>query len=216
MKTKELLLKIIDLCLQSDEDTADWVNVNYLRHTSYLLLLTLLILIVLILCARVPLRTILVRYEVATLIYRSISVLLLFVFALISFVLAGQYYRYVLSKAVPIRINNIAFILFLSIASFGTCYYFIYCLYENAFTYVNPPFQIQSTLMDATPEHFLMKLQFMVFSACQSLNAKYFKISSNSSLISILGLSQFLFTLITITLVVSSYVSQHVKPKLKN
>ena len=55
----------------------------------------------------------------------------------------------------------------------------------------------------------LAKLDFLVFSALQTLNSTYGRIRPESALVSILGWLQSLYTLALVALLVASYVSQN-------
>lgn len=213
MKTKEFLLKLTDLFLQSDKASADWVKVPSLRWTSYLLFITGLSIVVFNIGMRIPLHSFVKNSETLTTVFRLINLILMGAIAVISIVLSAQYYRYVLSQSVPINLSNVISIYFLNVAAFGMVYYFYYTIDQSAFQYSSPPIQVEPTMMVVSGAHHLMKMQFFVFSACQSLNADYFRIVPKSSIISILGLVQSIFTLVLIALVVSSYVAQKLKTK---
>ena len=214
MKTKEFLLKLADLVLQSEKASADWVKVLPLRRTWYLLFVTFLCIIIFNVGMRLsPLHSFVADSETLTTVFRLINLIFLGAIAFISIVLSAQYYRYVLSKAVPINFDNVTFFYVLHVVVFGMIYFFYYTIAQSAFQYSSPPIQIEPTMMVDSGALFLMRMQFVVFSACQSLNVDYFKIVPKSSITSILGLVQSIFTLVLIALVVSSYVAQKLKIK---
>lgn len=215
MKTKEFLLKLADLFLLSDKDTEKWVQVPSLRHTWYWFFFAIFVRFVFDISVRItPLYIFVENSETFTLAFRMINLAAFGIAAVAVIVLAAYYYRYVLSEGIPINLNSVTFIYFVHVVMFGLIYHFSYVIAPTAFQYSSPPIQIKPTLMANSGGLLLMRVQFIVFSACQSLNVDYFKITPRSSIFIILGLVQSIFTLVLIALVVSSYVAQRISKKL--
>jgi len=214
MKNNGFMFKLADLFLQTDKSSKDWMNVPILRRMwRYLFFIVLFIIAFYFVFMVSPLLRFLENSETLTTVFRFTSLALLTATAFISIVLTIQYFRYVLSQSVRINLNNAAFFYLLHVVLFGMFYCIYYTIDQSAFQYPSPPMQIESTVVHNPVQFWLMKMQFIVFSACQSLHVDYFKIVSKSSIVCILGLVQSMYTISLITLVVSSYVAQRLKKK---
>jgi len=211
MNTKELLLKIADVVLQSDEESADWIEVDYLRKCWYWLFFISFGTFALNgLIGGTPLHGLFANSTQATLWFRVCFLILTLAGTIAILVLALNYYKYILSKGAPIRFINVIGIYVGNVIFFGMTYFYIYSLKPSLFEYLSPPTQLAPTLSENTLEQIAVKYQFVIFSAFQSVNASFFKIKVTSSLVSVLSIIQFLFTLVLITLVVSSFVNQRI------
>jgi hypothetical protein len=206
VKTRELLLSIANLWLEADEGTADWVNVKALRYCWYLQLS--IIPIMLILALFVPASPLLDTLRVsvsATWAYRFIIFLLSLSQVVLVIITVFYYYRYVLGKGARIYLVNVIWFYTMSILWFALSYFYLYLLSPNLFIYEASQVTVSSTMMRVP---YMVKVDFFLFSAFQSVNGSYFHIRANSALVSVLIYVQALFTISLIALLIASYVNQ--------
>ena len=209
MTTRELLRQIADLILVSDEDTAGWIEVPALRRTYYFLCAALCLFLLHVLLNN-PLGRVAVRSESVTLSYRIGGLCISMLLGLLVLLLTAQYFKYVLSQHGRIYLMTVSVLYAFSVVSFGLIYFSLWLLWPSLFDYLEPPVR-HSTLGIADPwgiSH--LRLEFMLFSALQTVNGSFYKIHSNGIIPSLIGWVQSIYTLCLVALLIASYVNQNV------
>lgn len=213
MKTNEFILKIADLFLLSDEETADWVKIKRLRQAWYSFFF-LSIFVSIFHNLIIPFGDLMHNSARLTLIYRmTFSVLdCLVILSLISMTIS--YFRHVISKNHPIYLWNILCFYIFQVIFFGVLYKQIYFLIPDSFRYIDAPIDYSPVLVKSL---LLYKVQchFLLFSACQSVNGGFYLIQPAAILPSILIWVQSIYTLSLIALLIASYVNQKAHPDTK-
>lgn len=208
MKTKDLFCEIIDLLLTSDESFADWVKVPRLRN-SCILIAVLSLIAFFISFILFPL---FVNANAnAVFIFRSCQLFVWLLLVTAFFILNFNYFQYILTKHYPIRLDNVIFFYFIHIIIFGYIYSSIYFLFPDFYIYKDPPVKPSQELLISFKVT-LGRLNFLLFSALQSVNATFYRISLNSIIPSILSWVQSLYSFAIIALLIASYVNQKVHP----
>jgi hypothetical protein len=203
MKTRDLLTSIVNLILESDDKSSDWVKVKPLRRCFYLISGLLVLFIFNYLIGATALVTTLQSSATATWLHRF-SMLLISLGNIISIMLTAYfYYRYILNKGVRIYLQNILIFYFVSTLFFGYSYFYLYLIYPNSFVFNSNPPTVASTYTHGIS--FLR--EFWLFSAFQSVNGSYYRIRVNTALASIMTYIQAVFTIVIIALFIASYVN---------
>jgi hypothetical protein len=210
MKTRELLVKIINLILESEDATSDWINVSSLRRCFYGLVGGLFVFFVgLVLIPQTYyLNNLLGNSVAANQLYRCFMFLLSIAIIIIIMTTVYFYFRYILSQGQHIHLSNIITFYFVSVVFFGFSYLYFYVLFPNSFIFDSPPIVIQPAKIQPLP--FAFTMQFFLFSAFQSVNGSYYRIHVNSAWASIITYVQSLFTIALIALLIASYVNQKI------
>jgi hypothetical protein len=209
MKTTQLLVQIGELILISEDSTKDWIEVPVLRRDWLLCCFSLLAAFV-VFSLRLPLQSVLESSPSLTLMYRACCFAIVLWLEMCEILLAFHYYRFSISRKVEIRFDNILTFYFTSIVLFSLLYFLLYSLSQQSFVYFNPPLALSSTTKSIDfwgSER--MKLDFLLFSAFNSVNGSFYKIQPHSIWVSVLSYVQSLFTLILASLFVASYVNRH-------
>ena len=209
MKTKNLLRQIADLILASEEDTSGWIEVPALRRIWYVLsgLLGFLVFYFLL---SVPLERFAVKSESVTLFYRILGLCINMLLSSVILLLTWEYFRYVLSQNVRIRLLNVFVFYVYSVLFFGMIYYQLWLLWPTLFNYVDPTIR-HSPLPIRDPWGLAhLRLEFIVFSALQTVNGSFYKIHSSGIIPSLIGWVQAVYTVCLIALLIASYVNQNV------
>jgi hypothetical protein len=212
MKTKRLILKIIDLILILEKDSSDWPKIAILRRSAYIFSITaILTCLIRIFAPSVPIGDL----SELTFGLRWINLLCLIVLSASFLVMAYSYFRHILNKNYPVSLQLILSFYVFSVIIWGIIYSDIYFLYPNFYQYHNPPLEYSPVAIRSL-EVAIVRLHFILFSAFQSLNANFYRIHTNSIFPSIFSWVQSLFTLSLVALVISSYVNQKAYPVKKN
>lgn len=209
MKTRDLLAKIINLVLESEEATSDWVNVTSLHRCFYGLVAGLFLFVVAILVPQTYyLNSHIGNSMAASQLYRYFMLLLSTGIIIVIMTTVYFYYQYILSRGGHIYLSNIVIFYIFSVVFFGFSYLYLYSLFPNSFIFDSPTVIIQRAKIQQLP--FSFTVQFIMFSAFQSVHGSYYRIHVNSALASIITYSQSLFTIALIALLIASYVNQKI------
>lgn len=208
MKAKNLLLKIADLMLVSDEGTASWVEVPVLRRLFYVICGITILIFAHILLGAGPFRDLMRSSESVTMYFRVIALILFSLLQTFFLLITAKYFSYVLSKNVAIRFSNVFNFYAISWIAFSLIYMYIWLLWPNMFNYLSPPISWSPILIESYWGLLKVRLDFMVLSALQSVNGSYYKIQYNGIIPSIVAWIQALYTLCLVALLVASYVNQ--------
>jgi hypothetical protein len=206
MKTSELIVKIANLLLESDEETADWIHETDLRRCFYASWIFLILWMLNSFVIPTALGDRLRASVVATEVFRWSMFVIIVAYIASIMVMAFYYFRYVLSKRGGIYLRNILYFYILTVLFFGLLYFYTFTLFPNSFSFagVTVP-TTYGQIPTSVVRHFLL------FSAFQSVNGTYFRIRPSSWLPSIITYVQSLFTISLISLLVASYVNQKTK-----
>lgn len=207
MKTSELIVKIANLVLESDEETADWIHETDLRRCFYSSWVFLILWGLNSFVTPAGFGERLRASVVATEVYRWSMFVIIVAYIASIIVMAFYYFRYVLSKRGRIYLRNILYFYILAVLFFGLLYFYTFTLFPNSFSFEGVP------TVPTTYGHIPTSVvrHFLLFSAFQSVNGTYFRIRPSSWLPSIITYVQSLFTISLISLLVASYVNQKTK-----
>ncbi|MCK4860049.1 MAG: hypothetical protein KAS87_05780 [Candidatus Omnitrophica bacterium] len=206
MRTKEFLIRIANLFLQSEKASADWVNVPILRRCWYVLCVVLLgVFSINLIILNSALYDILAKSVGATMFYRTAMAIIYLLLSFFMITYSFFYYRYVVSTQKKLYLQNIIFFYISSIFIFGLSYGWLYYINQKLFIYQNPPVVISPLFMRYP---WSLKIDFILFSAFNSLSGNFFKIQCGTTFVSLLSYIQSLYTYILIALFVASHVSQ--------
>jgi len=206
MKIRSFAQKIADLVLTSDEGTEDWIRVGPLRISFYWWLGSIVgyfVLTVIGLQLEIFATS---KFAAATLRFVLIAILIGGIGGL--FTMCRLYYAHVLRRTVGLSLNNVVFFYVAAVVMFGTCYNQLYRVNASLFSYPNPPVTPNVLWVSSPLEYQLQRLDFLLFSALQSVNGGYYRISSHSLIISALGYIQAVFTICLLALLVAAYVNR--------
>lgn len=213
MKRKGLFLSIADLILLSEKGTADWVDVPSLRRLWYTFFAFLGLLITYVWILNPMLLSLADNSESFTLFSRIAVLCLGILLTSLSLLTSVEYFKYVLSKNVSIKLSNVFVFYIYSVIFFGLIYYQLWLSFPSLFAYIQPP--VSHTALPITNIWGLtqMKWEFMAFSALQTVNGSFYKIQPNGLIPSLIGWVQSVYTLCLIALLIASYVNQNVGRK---
>lgn len=211
MKQKNILIKIVDLLLTSDKTSADWDKVPKLRMCWHMVWLFIAVnMLINIGIGNTPLYNLLTNSSQATFVYRIIIAGFYLGMSFFFMVFTFFYYQHVISSKARIFLQNISFFYVGTIIFFGRTYYWIYLINQKLFIYQDPPVAVAPTITRAS---WGLQLNFILFSAFQTITGDFFRIRSASGWVSTLNYTQGVFTIILIALLVSSYVSKSMSRK---
>ncbi len=197
--------------MAADEGSKDWLAVGSLRRAWYCLLGSIFgYFVVTVAAYQVRLFA---TSEFAAAILRLVLVAVLLAGIAALFITCRLYYAYALQKTVRLTFNNIFFFYVSAVLLFATCYIQLYRVDPSLFSYANPPTPSDVRWVAPPVAYQLQRLDFILFSAIQSVNGGYYRISSHSLIISFLGYVQAVFTICLLALLVAAYVSR--KSKLR-
>jgi len=141
-----------------------------------------------------------------------VTALFLFLGILASLIfITFNYYKYVIGRDLPVRLTNVLTFYVYGVLFFGLSYEMLYIIRPQVFVYRNPPFQVTATYSKHGLNGYLMALDFVVYSALQSLSGHYYRIEPSSIFASLLNWLQSLYTLSLLSLLVASYVNQRTR-----
>jgi hypothetical protein len=206
VKIRTLAEQIADLFLSADESSKDWINVDPLRRSWYWF--SGLVLVAFITSLIGTQFAVFASSELAALILRIVLGVFLFGAIAANFAMCWQYYRYVLRRTVKLSLNNILYFYFASTVTFGACYSQLYRIEPSLFVY-NPPPTFRTVLWIAPPlDYQIQRFHFVLYSALQSVNGGYYRITSHSVIVSFMGYAQAVFTICLLALLVAAYVNR--------
>jgi hypothetical protein len=90
---------------------------------------------------------------------------------------------------------------------FGYAYYSAYTVNPTCFTFNNPPYVVLPKMYIGAGS-VLLALDFLLFSALQSVNSTFYMIQISSILVSIIAFFQTAFTILLGGVFIASYVNQ--------
>jgi hypothetical protein len=210
MKKPNLLIKIANLLLESDEASADWIHHAPLRRCFYLLSGLLGLLILNNWVTPRLFEDALHTSLFVTRLHRWSMFILCTLSIATTIITALYYFRYVLSKGARVYLQNILYFYICAVLYFALLYFYTFTLFPNSFAFQPEPISIAPTFTRIPSS---VVLHFFMFSAFQSVNSTYFKIKPSSWLPSVIAYVQSLFTISLISLLVASYVNQKTKAK---
>ena len=209
MKIKELVLEIADIFIATDEYTSDWINIPILRNSWYALFISILLMfIVFIFGQALPIDT----SRDAVFFYRALILFFLAISSACLLFLSFNYLRYVVKNNYQVSVRAVLDFYIFQIFFWALMYRNIYLLLPDAFYYNNPPIENTEFIIRGMPS-IIISFHFLIYSAFQSLNGYFYRITCNSILPSILGWIQSLFTLSLLALLIASYVNQKSYPR---
>ncbi len=122
------------------------------------------------------------------------------------------YFKYIIEKRVQIKITLVIEFYLVSIIIWGAIYFKLYTIWPDSFKYINPAISYSETISKSL-NNFAAALHFNLYSAFNSLTSSYYRVESNSSIVSVLVWIQSLYTLMIISFLIASYVNQKSRPK---
>jgi hypothetical protein len=208
MKTTEFALKIADLFLKSERETSGWTRVKSLRRCWYFLFFYVFFFVLTSIGVTVsPLRRVIESSAAYTSIYRVFGIISWSIISGLVVALAALYFRYVIRSKHPVVFRNVINFYSFSLISWMMLYQTTYLLYPGSFIYHNPPLSPSPVLIESG-KLLLVRLDFLLFAALQSLGGSYYKIRATSILTATFVWVQCLFTFSLVALLIASYVNQ--------
>lgn len=209
MTWRKLIYKIARLMLESEVGTRDWVKEPSLLRCWYCFCgLVLASFFVTLLFRITPLCSWATRSIYATAAFRWIMFSIMMALIICVFIFTYQYFKYVLVERHKFMLQNVLFFYIISVVVFAMEYYFLYLISPSLFLYSNPPVAVVETLRPITLGTYLIKCDFLLFSAFHTVTGTYFKISPNSIWVSLMSYIQSLYTLALVALLVAAYVNR--------
>lgn len=205
--------QIADLLLNS-EGYEESLKVPKVRLAWHLLCFSSIgfVLVILILAS---LRNYFVVSEILTLYYRIFSLLGFTWLLILINILAYFHYNFLILTGKDLRFSNIAFFYILAVIFYGFIYKDIYLLNHNLVSYINPIHVPKSVITVLSFfDSLIIRLDFLVYSACTSLSLTYYKISSSSLIVAIINIVQVISTLLIIALLVATFVQKKTMPNI--
>ena len=205
---RNVLIKIADILLLSDESTANWITDKKLLQAWYLFCGILAVLFIERLFFHF-----FVEYgeksSLLTFLLRAINFGLSLISIGILINMTYCYFDFIVKKRIQISLDNVLVFYILSIVFWSFAYGYLYLLSPSYFAYVDPvvvPTQTAVHLSWWKAMH--AQLDFLIFSALHSTGGGFYKLRFNDLVSSIIGWIQSLYSLSLVVLLIASYVNQ--------
>jgi hypothetical protein len=209
---KSLIIKIADLFIEDDESSLSWKKDPRLLSVWYLLFCSVITFIFINLCIIAsPLHIYFEKSPFLTSIDRIFILFYFFYLFVVTIIFTFNYYQHTIKKNRDIYLANILFFYVLGIVCFFSIYYYLYYLCPTLFI-TDRSFPIPSSTMgEANIPNYMVKLNFILFSAFQGINNDFFRIHSNSLIVSTLTYIQSLYNASLVVLFISGFINQRTK-----
>ncbi len=151
-----------------------------------------------------------------TLIVRICNVVSFVAIIAILAVLASAYYQRLLLANRDLRFSSVAFFWLTWLVAYGCLYRFLYELTPALFTWIHPPYVPIPTHVDLPLSiRFQVLAAFTTYSACVATTLGFPYISSNSTIVSILNVTEVVGSLVFVTLVVATFAAKKASARRK-
>jgi hypothetical protein len=194
--------------LLRDKTMKSWSSNKQLRSAWNWLFAWLLGFFALTIIFRVPLRNLVSKSADVTLVYRWVMVVLSIGLIVIAFYFTFFYAKFVINKRGRLHLRSVLFFYVLTVVGFAKLYYFLYFIDPSLFLYSGSPINPSPLLTDMMAGNYLITLEFVLFSALNSLNTQYHGITANSAWVSVALFFQSLYTLCLVAVLIAGYVNQ--------
>lgn len=209
---KSFIIRLAGLLLENDKSSADWTeNPVLLRWWEILFISGLTYYLLQSVFYITPLYTMAQGSEKLSFVYRIIDLTYLIYISILLFIFAYKYYLHTLDSSRQVYFTNILFFYVFGVAIFSGIYFLLFNLIPSSFIIHNITYSSSLKLQPVTVEKWKTILDFILFSAFQIIGGNYFRIQSNSVIVSIMTYIQSLYTMSLLTLFISAFVNQKTK-----
>lgn len=136
---------------------------------------------------------------------RTIKCMLSFLILSTLSVLSFFYYKTLLLTGKELNFKNILMLFFYLTISFGFFYWNLYFLDPENFKVVNPS-MIPDKIIVIVHRTYIMLMDFIIYSSLMTFSQNYYKISSNSNLVSIVNSLQIWNGILIVAVFISTFV----------
>jgi hypothetical protein len=212
---REFSLAIADLFLTS-EDSGEWVKEPRVRRIWHITLVFTFAAIFYACILSQSLTSILENSAFFTLLHRSVRLGFDVGLLCLDAVLVTAYYRHLLTTGRDLRFRNIPIFWGTWVVIFTILYIDVYNLNPKLFSYLTAPYVTGKTLQNhGLMAGIKMELQFLLYSACTTVNVSVPGLTSASPLVSALNLIETLGSFLAGSLLVATFVSKSNPKKTK-
>jgi hypothetical protein len=181
--------ELADLILTSDGDTT-WLEQKDVRHAWHLVFFGAAGISITFILGRLLFSGLMGKSALYTEIFRAYRFFGMLILIALTINLGFQFYKHLLITGRDLRFKSVTLFMTATILLFGGLYYSLYFWRPELFLYYSPAIIPAVTATDLTVGNILALLEFLLYSACTSISVSYPKISSNSSIVSIINFLQ--------------------------